>query len=173
MRKFKIFTIIFTLSLTIISCDRNENLIGENGIVELYEIEQYETINNTDQIDESTVFIKKNPLLKYEDLLFYNSKEFMFKISESGKMLFENDAVTSGAFAVVANGELIYTGYFVPGYSSRLWFWNIIDPLMIGYNGNCHVRRIVVQGGNQPFYKDKRNDQRILNIFRNDGKLIE
>ena len=173
MRNINTFSLLFVLLLTTASCSQNDDLIGKNGVVELFEIEQFVTIENTDQIDESTVITKKNPLLNYEDLLSYNSKEFKFEISKHGQELFEDAPVISGAFAIMVNGELIYTGYFVPGYSSRLWFWNMIDPLMIGYSGDCYVRRIVLHGGNQRFYEDKRNDPRILEIFQMDGKLIE
>jgi len=161
------------LSLTSISCNENDTLFGKHGKVELYEIDQFETINNTDQIDEFSVITKKAPLLNYEDLRSYNSKEFKFEISEHGRQLFEEPPVKTGAFAIKVNGELIYTGYFVPGYSSRLWFYNVIDPLMIDFNGDCHVRRITLQGGNFPSYPDNRNDPRILEIFRKDRKLIE
>jgi len=164
---------IFLLFLAVTSCNENDPPLGIHGKVELFEVEQFETIDNTDQIDETTVVTKKIPLVKYEDLLSYDSKEYKFDISEHGRQLFEDPPVKTGAFAIKANGELIYTGYFVPGYSSRLWLWNIIDPLMIDYSGDCHVRRITLQGGNIPSYPDKRNDPSILAIFRRDKKLIE
>lgn len=173
MKNCLIIFLFILLSFVIISCNENDPPLGMNGTVELFEVEQYETIDNTDQIDESTVVTKKTPLLEYEDLLSYDSKEYKFEISEHGRQLFEEPPVKAGAFAIMANGELIYTGYFVPGYSSRLWFWNTIDPLMVDFNGDCHVRRITLQGGNQPTYPDKRNDTRILDIFRRDHKLIE
>jgi len=173
--KFKqlLFSTLLTVSLfTILSCNENDDP-QSIGKVELYEIEQFETINNTDQIDESTVITKKAPLLYYEDLLSYNSKEFKFILSGHAQQILEGHPIKTGAFAIKANGELIYTGYFVPGYSSRLWFWNVIDPLMASFNGACYVRRITLLGGNQPTYDDKRNDPRILEIFRRDHKLIE
>lgn len=168
-----ILFVFFLLSCALVSCNENDDHIGKNGKVTLYEIEQFETIDSTDQIDESTVITKKTPFLNYEDLLSYNSKEFMFEISEHGQQLFQDPPVKTGAFAIKANGELIYTGYFVPSYSSRLWFYTVIDPLMIGFNGDCYVNRIVLQGGNQPSYPDRRNNPRILEIFRKDRKLIE
>ena len=166
--------IIFQFLLLSLFLSCNENDAPHNiGKVELYEIEQFETINNTDQIDESTVITKQLPLLTYDDFISYNSREYKFELSGHGKQLFENGPVRSNAFAIKANGELIYTGYFVPGFSSRLWFWNVIDPIMTSYNGECHVRRVVLQGGDQPVYPDKRNDPRILAIFWRDHKLIE
>lgn len=173
MKNCLIIFLFILIPLVIISCSENDSLIGIHGKVELFEVEQFETIDNTDQIDESTVVTKKTPLLKYEDLLSYDSKEYKFEISEHGRQLFEDSPVKTGAFAIKVNGELIYTGYFVPGYSSRLWFYNMIDPLMIEFNGDCYVRRITLQGGNMPSYSDKRNDPRILEIFRKDHKLIE
>ena len=169
-RPFLLFILFFYISF--ISCNENDDL-HNIGKVELYEIEQFETVNNTDQIDEFTVITKKTPLLKYEDLLAYNSKEYKFKISEHARQLLEGPPIKTGAFAIKANGELIYTGYFVPGFSSKLWFWNVIDPLMSSFTGDCYVNRIVLQGGNQPPFPDKRNDPRILEIFRKDHKLIE
>ncbi len=168
--KFKqfLFSILLTASLfTTLSFNENDDPhnIGK--------IEQVETINDTDQIDESSVITKVTPLLEYRDLILYDSKEHKFLVSEHGKQLFESDSVRSGAFVIKANGELIYTGYFVPEYSLRLWFWNLIDPIIPSYNGECYVSRVVLQGGDQPAYPDKRNDPRILEIFRRDHKLIE
>ena len=173
--KFKqlLFSTLLIVSLfTNLSCNENDDL-HNIGKVELYEIEQFETINNTDQIDESNVITKETPFLEYRDLMLYDSKEHKFLVSEHGKQLFGGPPIKTGAFAVKANGELIYTGYFVPGYSSRLWFWNVIDPIMPSYNGECYVKRVVLQGGDQPVYPDKRNDPRILEIFRKDHRLIE
>ena len=173
MKNTLILLLILLTSVLHISCNETDSISGINRGVELYEIEEYETINNTDQIDESTVKAKDSPLLNYEDLISYNSKVYKFEISEQAEQLLENIQDLSGAFAIKVDNELIYTGYFVPGYSSRLYAWNIIDPIMSSFSGECFVRRISFQGGSQPSYGDKRNDPRILDAFRTAGKLIE
>ena len=77
------------------------------------------------------------------------------------------------AFAVAADEELAYTGYFWPGYSSMGCQWITTDPLFIG-NRNTMTMGLgypgLIEGTSIP---DNRNDPRILEIFRADGKLIE
>ena len=161
--------LIFFIS---ISCDDDAPSVIATS-VEIFEIEEYETFSGTDQIDPSTVKIKTSPLFGFADLLSYNANEYKFKLSESAKKALEDNAIVEGAFAVMVNDELIYSGYFVPGYSSRLYAWYVIDPLYCSFAGECFVMRIEIAGDNQPSYDDVRNDSRILHAFKNVGKLVE
>ncbi|MCK5823367.1 MAG: hypothetical protein KAG95_05145 [Bacteroidales bacterium] len=177
MKKYFIyFELIAIFSLTFIACDKNEDLETVSGNVELYLLQSFETVENTDQINETSVITNENPLICYSDFISYDSKNYIFKISDAAIQTIQNIEfpVNGVAFAIKANNDLIYTGYFWPGYSSAGCNWVVIDPIVslslhnelrvkLGYPGQ-------IQGTIIP---DNRNDVRILEIFRRDNKLIE
>ena len=155
-----------------LSCEKNDEV---TGVVELYLLESYETMDGSCRIDRSTAGPEKQPLIRYSDFLSYDPDEHVFGISEQAKETIENmeHSVLGVAFGVTAGDELIYTGYFWPGYSSATCDWIIIDPIWL-YQGNELKVQLgypgLMEGWEIP---DKRNDPRILAIFRRDGKLIE
>ena len=76
-------------------------------------------------------------------------------------------------FALVANQEIIYTGYFWSSFSSAICPWLTIDPLFAEISGELRVELGypgLMEGMSIP---DHRNDERILSILRHDRKLIE
>ncbi len=172
-RYLHIIFLIGIINFIVIACDDDEIVKGKN--VELYLIESYETIDNTFQIDESTVITKKNPIVYYSDFISYDSNDYIFEISSESKDKIENleHSVHGLAFALKVDNKLIYTGYFWPSYSSQSCNWVVIDPfrlsssnelkIMLGYPG-------LLIGEEIP---DKRNDNQILDVFRRDSKLIE
>ena len=176
MKRSYIFLGIFALySFLSISCEKNEGDI--TGGVELYLLESYENIGQTCGIELSSVVTKEEPLIRYVEFKSYNAKDFAFKITDiaRGKIDSLEHSVLGIPFAVTADQEVIYTGYFWPGYSSAMCEWIVIDPLLLiwrekntmwlelGYPG-------LIEGTVIP---DERNNEKILNIFRRDNKLIE
>lgn len=178
MKRQIIFTaLIVMLGFIFIACDKNstsENTDTKNGKVELYLLESFKTIGYT-RIDEKTVVTKAQPLVTYSNFLSYDPTKFTFKISAGARAAIENikHSVFGTAFAIKANNELIYTGYFWPSYSSASCDWVIIDPIMftpanemkvvIGYPGGLMPGQVV---------PDNRNDKRIVEIFGRDNKLV-
>lgn len=173
MRVFTTLIIQLLTTLLILSCVKSEEVEQIDRKVELYLLQDYQTIGNTDHIDESSIILNLEPLLMYHDFVYYNAKEFKYVLTEHGKEQLDVIESYHTAFAVLANEELIYTGYFVPGFSSRGWFWNVIDPISASRSGNCYVNRFVLQSTDRSPYPDKRNDARILDVFRSDGNLVE
>ncbi|HBL75174.1 MAG: hypothetical protein A2W90_05850 [Bacteroidetes bacterium GWF2_42_66] len=172
--KQKITILFFTgiIGLVFNSCEKN-NLDSVKGNVEFFLLESYETIGNSCQIDESTVITKAEPLISYADLISYNPDHHVFELSSEAKAAIQNihHTVFGNAFAIKADNILIYTGYFWPGYSSLGCNWVTIDPLMIGLDNAIEVKLGypgTIQGQE---FEDRRNDQRILNIFKRDHKL--
>jgi len=171
MKKKTFFSLIGLLVLVCTGCERSS--YNSNGKVELYLINSFSKINNSWGIDECSVITKSDPLIEYSDFLSYNPKDYTFELSSSAKETLKNldHSVFGIAFAIKANESIIYTGYFWPSYSSASCDWIVIDPLStlignkiqvtLGYPG-------LVQGQNIP---DKRNDVRILRIFKHDNKL--
>lgn len=163
--------LLVLLFTTTTSCDKWSG--DAEGDVELYLLESYETEDRTWAILSSSIRLQEAPLIAYPDFKSYNSKKHIFKISAAAAQVVKDQehSVTGLAFAVTANGEVVYTGYFWPTYSSASCQWIVIDPLMIsgenelrvelGYPGLFEGAEIV----------DERNNELILDIFRRDGKL--
>lgn len=174
-RQIILIAIFMSLHFIFIACDKNENTNLKHGNVELYLLDSYQTIGSTYQIDEKTIVSKTTPLVTYPDFLAYDSSTFTFKISDAAiKSIKSLQLSVHGVpFAIKANNVLIYTGYFWPSYSSAGCDWVVIDPLLLGIGNELRVQLGypgLVQGVVIP---DKRNDERILEIFASDNKLIK
>jgi hypothetical protein len=176
------FLSVFFVCLSVFSCDRHQT--DPEGEVEFYLLENFETVEEGwgCAIDQSTVELASVPLIRYDDLTSYDPAEYTFCITEKAAEAIDalEHSVSGLAFAVTANGEMVYTGYFWPAYSSLACDWITIDPISIdmqaameaeplemkvelGYPGTMEGQEIT----------DRRNDSRILAIFRRDGKLVE
>jgi len=166
-------SLIATISFFAISCKKIETTGPVTGYVELYLLDSYKTIGNTRQIDESTVVTKATPLIEYSELLSYDTDKYVFKISDKAKTAINNikHSVFGVPFAVKAGNEIIYTGYFWPGFSSCSCDWVVIDPIMIDMKGEMAVNLGYPGPSFEAAIPDKRNDKRILDIFANDHKL--
>ncbi len=171
-RNFFYFVIISILSVILCGCGKDK--LSSGGKVELFLIDSYSKVENSFQIEEQTIKTKTTPLISYSDFLSYNSKNYEFKISDKAKKAINElkHSLNGVAFAVKADGIIIYSGYFWSCYSSSSCDWIVIDPIMtglgkmkvsLGYPG-------LVQGQIIP---DNRNDSRIIKIFENDNKLIK
>ena len=163
--------LIALLFITTTSCEKwRGDAVGD---VELYLLESYQTEDQSWAIQSSSIKLYKAPLIPYADINSYNSKKHIFKISDAAASVVKDleHSVHGLAFAVTANGEVVYTGYFWPSYSSASCQWIVIDPLMIF--GDSELR---VELGYPGLFEgvdivDERNNELILDIFRRDGKL--
>ena len=167
-----LFPLFFVLLLSATrSCDKWRG--DAEGDVELYLLDSYQTEDQTWAIISSSITLHEAPLIAYPDFKSYNSKKHIFKISDAAAqaVMDQEHSVHGLAFAVTANGELVYTGYFWPSYSSAGCQWIVIDPLMMF--GDNELRVVLgypglMEGADIP---DERNNELILDIFRRDGKL--
>lgn len=155
------------------SCEKNKELL--EGQVELYLLNSFKTLNNSCQIDESTAVANKEPLLAYSDMVSYDTKTYSFRLSNNGKQVIidKGQNIHGNAFAVFANNELIYTGYFWAGFSSSSCQWIVTDPMHLPLSDEMKMNLGYPGQIDGIFIPDNRNDPRILAIFRKDGKLIE
>ena len=143
------------------------------GDVELYLLESYLTEDESCAIEFSSVKVREEPLIGYSDIKSYNSKKHIFSISDAaaGVVTDQVHSVNGLAFAVVANDEVVYTGYFWPSYSSATCQWIVIDPLMISGDNELSVALGYPGLMDGAYIPDERNNEKILDIFRRDGKL--
>jgi hypothetical protein len=151
--------LLVLLCLLMSGCELGKDV----GEVELYLLESYETLEGSCEIKNSSVVTRESPLVTYEDFLTYNADEFFFMITDEAKESIQSlqHSVRGLAFAITSDREVVYTGYFWPSYSSLGCNWVVIDRL--GYPGYPEGSEII----------DHRNDRRILDQFRRDGKLVE
>jgi hypothetical protein len=168
-----IFSILGLIVFFASGCEKNDNNLRSNGKVELYMINSCLTIDNSSQIDENSVITDSLPLITYSEFLSYDSTECIFELSNNAIEAIGSlkHSVHGLAFAIKANDTLIYTGYFWPGYSSASCDWIVIDPLMTSISNKIQVKLGypgLVQG---QIIEDKRNDSRIIRIFKQDNKL--
>jgi len=173
-QQISFIVLVVTLTSIFIACNKNENTDPKDGKVELFLLDSYKTIGNSYQIDEKTIITKSKPLVTYSDFLSYDSKTFSFKISDTAKENIKNlnHSVYGIAFAIKANNVLMYTGYFWPSYSSASCDWVVIDPGMLTLSNELSVQLGYPGFREDQIIPDNRNDQRILDIFASDGKLI-
>ncbi len=169
--KYILLSLLFLFIL--VGCEEDEISSGKE--VELYLIETFNTVDNTEKINEASVVLSSEPLIYYDDILSYDQDLFVFKISERAISAIEqmNVPVNGTAFAITVDRNLIYTGYFWPSYSSATCQWIYTDPLMIDFNEGLKIKvgyPSILPGETIP---DNRNDPRMLQVLRRDGKLVD
>ncbi len=166
------YLIISLFILFSVGCKKNDNS-EISGKVEIYLVENFSKIGNTQQIDENTVVTAKLPLVYYDDIISYDSTEYAFKLSKRAIDTIKSFAFVSGikAFAIKANNTLIYAGYFWPAYLSTVCDWYVIDPILAGNENKVQVQ--LGYPGLMPGMHifDKRNDKRMIQILQRDNKL--
>lgn len=172
---FTYFILVTLSTIVITGCHKSEKEV--TGDVELYLLDSWENIGQSCEIDASSVGIDSVPLIRYADFVSYNSIANVFRITDNAREAVEalEFPVNGRAFGFYADDELIYTGYFWPAYSSLSCQWIVIDPFILdwGLDNELHVELGypgLTEGVDIP---DERNNEKILAIFRRDGKLIE
>jgi hypothetical protein len=174
-RPIVFITFFVALTFVFIACGKNENTNPGSGHVELYLLDSFKTIGYTNQIDEKSIVVKSSPLVAYSDFLSYDPATYTFKISDTAKEAIKSleHSVHGRAFAIKAANSLIYTGYFWPSYSSASCDWVVIDPIGLSLDNKLMVELGYPGLMEGQVIPDRRNDQRILDIFASDDKLIK
>lgn len=171
-RKIFTYAIIAIFSILTLGCEK----VSSNGKVELYLLDSYSTIgNHSQQIDETTAKTKAKPLISYEDFISYDPDTYEFLLSDRAVKAINDEgySVFGVAFAIKANGELVYTGYLWPSYSSATCDWAYIDPIATSFDNKMEVCLGYPGPMSGQAIPDKRNDPRIIKIFKKDHKLVK
>jgi len=165
--------ILVFLSLISVSCEK-KNTVHEEGI-HIYLLSDHESLDPLWENDESTILPEENPIITYADILSYNPKSHIFKISSSAQesLKGKESEIHGRPFVLVANKEYIYTGYFWASYSSAICPWLTIDPIHAQYSGELRIELGYPWMMEDMIIPDRRNDERILGIMRQDRKLID
>ena len=156
-------------------CEKDNVYKLSGKSIDFYRLSDYETLDNSSKIIESTVRLSDVKIISYSDIISYNRKTYTFIVSDSISdhlTDFENYPIHGTPFALTLENEIIYTGYFWAGFSSMSCDWITIDP--IDYSGE---NKLIVKLGYPGLVigdtiPDKRNDDKIIDVLLRDGKLI-
>ena len=165
---------IVLLILLISGCEKYQSERQPGYGLEFYLIKEFQKIGTSYKIDNSTVKLSDSVIIYYDDIISYNSESCTFTVTEScaNKLNdFKNNHIHGTPFAVTVDKQIIYSGYFWCGFSSSSIDWITIDPL--NYSGKNRLRVSLGYPGlfQGDYIPDNRNDNRILDILRRDGKL--
>lgn len=174
MKKNIVPVLFLFVSILITGCDKENT--PSNTEVEFYLLTSFKTKNGTCKIIDSSVIMNNSALIKYDEIISYNMRNYSFEVSDRiADWLndFENSRIHGRAFALTIDKEIIYTGYFWAGFSSAGCDWIVIDPLNYSGKNKLTVRLGypgLVVGDTIP---DKRNNKRLLDVLRMDNKLVK
>jgi hypothetical protein len=142
--------------------------------IEFYLLKSYTKVTGSDAIAANSIVLNDTALINYEDILWYDDANYIFKITETpAKWLndFQHNQSHGKAFAVTIDKKIIYTGYFWASFSSSSCNWIVVDPLNYAGKNELTVRigyPGLMAGTTIP---DNRNNAELLEILGTDKKL--
>lgn len=161
-----LFVIITAITSALVSCEK----LSESGL-EIYLLTDYQKKSPGAEILYGSEKLSENPIISYNDIILYDSADHYFQISESkAQEMHRIKWGTQGtAFSLTINKQIIYSGYFMPGYSSLALNWISMDPLAF----DSKIRVTLGYPADWPQFqgRDPRDDSRIINYLRKDNKL--
>jgi hypothetical protein len=157
---------LFLFVVLLISCEKESG----NGI-EIYFLDDYKTVSGSKEIISGSEKLEKNPYIYYNQINYYDSTDHILNLSsnKADELNHANWATSGKAFSLTIDKSIIYSGYFVPGYSSESCDWITIDPMNIDSKFRISLPFPIV--GYNRILNDPRNDERIINYLKKDNKL--
>ncbi len=172
MKKVVLLAISVCVTLLLFTgCTKPANVLSPSDGVEIYLLKSFETVGMSKKINEGSVVLNNSPLVRYSDILSYDSVEHSFKVSDRAIDAVKNikHSVFGVAFALTVDGRVVYTGYFWPSYSSATCDWITIEPLIPELTKEFKVE--LGYPGDWEGVEDRRNDERIISVLQRDKKL--
>ena len=163
----KRFIVIMTvLLLVLVSCEKD----SVSGL-EIYLLTDYQKKSSGFEIIAGSETLSKNPIIYYSEIVSYDSTNHYFQIetTKAQELNQKKWSVQGTAFSLTINKLIIYSGYFMPSYSSLGIDWITIDPLSI--DSKIRVSLGYPVDWNQLKDRDPRNDVRIIDLLIKDNKL--
>ena len=163
----KQFIIILIVILIIpVCCEKDSGFV-----LEIYLLTDYRTKTPGMEIISGSERLSGSPIIYYHQIISYDSTDHCFRIetSKANELNHISWSTRGTAFSLTIDREIIYSGYFMPGYSSSGADWFSIDPLSV--DSKIYVR--LGYPGDIPRLRDidPRNDARIINLLKKDNKL--
>jgi hypothetical protein len=166
-RSIIIVLIIFLFA----GCEKYQYVRQPGSGLEFYLIKDFQRAGTTSKIINSTVNLSDSVIIRYDEIVSYNSRDYTFTVTKSCAHKLDDFKIHGTPFAVTIDKEIIYTGYFWCGFSSASVDWVTIDPL--NYSGKNWLQVSLGYPGlfEGDYIPDNRNDYRILEALTRDGKL--
>ena len=164
-------SVLLFAAIIILSYGCNKETPESGETVEIYLLKEYSLVTNKCKIIESSIVLKDTELISNDDIISYLHPEHKMLLSDAGMEKLESigDGI---AFCLTVDREIIYSGFFKPGYSSSsCWHSVTIDPLpyianqikiSLGYPGTLN---------DEPIDPDPRENSLLLETFKKQGKL--
>ena len=171
MKSLKIF--LFAILPIIISCKHDEQL-PSNHKIEFILLDSYETKTGSKAIIESSIVLNDSSLIEYSDITAYDPENHRFFLTSSSNQALAkmgSEKLHGRAFALAINREPVYTGYFWAAFSSSICDWVNVDPLSFASSNFLEVKLGYPWYSPEMQIPDNRNDQILLDILQQDGKL--
>lgn len=161
-----LLVIISVIASALSGCEKQ----AETGL-EIYLLTDYQKKPTGAEIISGSEKLSENPIISYYEIILYDSADHYFQIDDSKAQIMNKIkwSTQGTAFSLTINKQIIYSGYFMPGYSSMGMDWIAIDPLSF----DSKIRVSLGYPGDRPQLqsRDPRNDIRIINYLRKDNKL--
>lgn len=163
----------FFIIMMMSSCHKNCESGQSDKRLDFYFLQDYKTKSQSDAIIPESVVLSNEKAISYEEILKYNPENHGFKLKRSTiERLNTEPSIHKRTFAVVIDGEIIYTGYFWALFSSSICDWTNIDYLDNGRNV-IYVKLGYPTDAYGINNIDERNNKRILDLLDCDGKLSD
>jgi hypothetical protein len=166
------FTVL--ISLLIMSCEKDDNKsysVGEG--FEIYSTVTYYIVNlemDYSRVNFDTILLSDTPILRYNDLIKYDTLTNKLTLGISHDSLKLGDASVYGRmFVVTIDKEPIYCGFKWPVISSIPCNWVYIEEPYEDLD-NLNENEIVISFRTQHNI-DPRLDRRIVNRLKQDSKI--
>jgi hypothetical protein len=111
----RLLIIMTVFSCTLITCEKD----SVSGL-EIYLLTDFQKKSSSYEIISGSEKLSKNPIISYNEIILYDSTDHVFQIetSKAQELNQKNWSVQGIAFSLTINKSIIYSGYFMPGYSS-------------------------------------------------------
>lgn len=163
-------SLLFILVLTACCLSCKKDTIKAGGTVEIYLLKTIQTVSGKCQIEASASILQDTATIKNQDILGYSQTNYEFKLTATAiqKVRTFRDFTP---FAVTVDKQVIYYGFFKPGFSSSScdnsitmdvdWTTGNKISLRLGYPGS--LQGVTVD--------DQRNNPKLIATLKNQGKL--
>ena len=173
---------ILVISILIISCDCNNDEVQPGAGFEIYRVDTtylHHSSYDYSTLDLDTFEIRDTPILRYEDLIKYDTASHKLTIGISHDSIVitwssNSDQNFGSMFMVTLDTEPIYCGWFVPlGWSNPCNWVHINEPYYEFDSLEDNEVVISFQYESERWHKnpDPRLDPRIVERLKADGKI--
>lgn len=162
--------LLFILIAAVICPACQKDNVNETDQVEIYLLKTFQTVTGKCQVDAAASVLENIPTITNQDIISYSQTDYHFSLTDAAIQRIKSFKDFT-PFAVTVDKQIIYYGFFKPGFSNSScvnsitmdldWTSGNQISLKLGYPG-------IVQGVT---IDDQRNNQKLLTALKNQGKL--